>query len=80
MNDIFGQPIDLAKNSRCYYEAPKSAVAEFAQRPLYLMTPGAHKEATSGQIHAINNLFLIKGWSATCAIKKILQDLEDIRG
>ena len=41
MNDIFGQPIDLAKNSRCYYEAPKSAVAEFAQRPLYLMTPGA---------------------------------------
>lgn len=41
MLDIFGQPIDLAKNSRCCYEAPKSAVAEFAQRPLYLMTPGA---------------------------------------
>ncbi len=39
--DIFGQPINLAKNSRCYYEAPKSAVAEFAQRPLYMMTPGA---------------------------------------
>lgn len=42
--------------------------------------PGAHKEATSEQVHAINNLFLIKGWSATCTIKKILQDLEDIRG
>lgn len=42
--------------------------------------PGAHKEATSGQVHAINNLFLVKGWSATCTIKKILQDLEDIRG
>ncbi len=42
--------------------------------------PGAHKEATSGQVHAINNLFLIKGLSATCTIKKILQDLEDIRG
>ena len=42
--------------------------------------PGAHQKATSGQVYAINNLFLIKGWSASCAIKKMLQDLEDIRG
>lgn len=41
--------------------------------------PGAHKEATSEQVYAINNLFLIKGWSATCAIKRILQELENNR-
>lgn len=41
--------------------------------------PYAHKEVTSEQIRAINSLFLVKGWSATCAIQKILQDLEDSR-
>ena len=39
----------------------------------------AHKEVSSDQIKAINSLFLIKGWSATCVIKKILQLLEDSR-
>lgn len=42
--------------------------------------PEAHKEASKEQIYAINNLFLVKGWSATCAIKKILQELENNRG
>lgn len=41
VNDIFGKPINLAKNSQCVYVAPKSAVAAFAQRPLYMMTPDA---------------------------------------
>lgn len=36
--------------------------------------PYAHKEVTSDQIHAINSLFLVKGWSATCVIQKILQE------
>ena len=42
--------------------------------------PYAHKEVTADQIRAINSLFLVKGWSATCSIQKILQETEDIRG
>lgn len=41
--------------------------------------PYAHKEVTGEQLRAINSLFLVKGWSATCAIQKILQETEDNR-
>lgn len=41
--------------------------------------PYAHKEVTGDQLRAINSLFLVKGWSATCTIKKILQETEDNR-
>lgn len=39
----------------------------------------AHTTVATTQVHAVNNLFLIKGWSAACTIQKILQDLEDSR-
>lgn len=38
--------------------------------------PEANKEATKEQIHAVNNLFLIKGWSSLCTVRKIIQERE----